>query len=191
LTLWSWAKWGFLGLSLGSIVIAAILMWRAEEAGRLTPVLSAAEKTPRTHVDKPLIVERKAGRMIWRLKAAKAEQQLTGTMHLLAPRLELFTETDRSIPITGKEAWFEPLSKRIRFKGNVKVRYKEWRLFSDSVRYDHQQDTVRIPGPFRIQGKATRVRGKNLTAWRATRHIRVDGGIWIEDSRPMHAKIMP
>jgi len=35
------------------------------------------------------------------------------------------------------------------------------------------------------------VRGKNLTAWRATRHIRVDDGIWIEDSRPIRAEIMP
>ena len=121
--------------------------------------------------------------MVWRLKAARAEQQLTGTMHLLEPELELFTETGKSIPMTGKEAWFNPLSKQVRFKGDVEVRYGEWRLYSNSVRYDQQKGAMVVPGPFRIEGETTRVRGRDLTAWRATHHIRVEHGVWIEESR--------
>jgi len=187
----AWIKWGFLGLALGSVAVAAILMWQAQQAKLPLSGKPVAGKTPQTHVNKPLIVERKAGHTVWRLKAAKAEQQLTGAMHLLEPELELFTETGKSIPMTGKEAWFNPLSKQVRFKGDVEVRYGEWRLYSNSIRYDQQKGAVMVPGPFRIEGKTTHVRGRNLTAWRATQHVRVEDGVWIEDTRPIHMKAMP
>jgi len=180
-----------LGLALGSMAVAALLMWQAQQAKPLLSGKPVAGKTPQTHVDKPLIVEREAGHTVWRLKAAKAEQQLTGAMHLLEPELELFTETGKRIPMTGKEAWFNPLSKQVRFKGDVEVQYGEWRLYSNSVRYNHQKGTVVIPGPFRIKGKTTRVRGRNLTAWRATQHVRVENGVWVEDTRPIQMKVMP
>jgi len=187
----AWIKWGFLSLALGSMAVAAILMWQAQQAKPLLSGKPVAGKAPRTHVDKPVIVEREAGHIVWRLKAAKAEQQLTGAMHLLEPELELFTETGKSIPMTGKEAWFNPLSKQVRFKGDVEVRYGEWRLYSNSVRYDHQKGAVVIPGAFRIEGKTTHVRGRTLTAWRATQHVRVENGVWVEDMRPMHMEAIP
>jgi len=187
----AWVKWGFLGLALASMAAAAVLMWQAQQAKLSLSGAPVTGKTPQTHVDKPLIVERKAGHTVWRLKAAKAEQQLTGTMHLLEPELELFTETGESIPMTGKEAWFNPLSKQVRFKGDVEVRYGEWRLYSDSMRYDQQKGAVVIPGPFRIEGKTTHIRGRNLTAWRATQHVRVENGVWIEDTRPIDMKGIP
>jgi len=189
--LWTWLKWGFLGLALGSVTVAAILMWQAQQAKSLLSGKPVGSKTPRTQVDKPVIIEREAGHITWRLKAAKAEQQLTGAMHLLEPELELYTEAGKNIPITGREAWFNPLSKQVRFKGDVKVQYGAWRLYSDSMRYNQQKDIMVIPGPFRIEGKTTRVRGKNLTAWRATQHVRVEHGVWIEDTRPMYMKVMP
>lgn len=171
--------------------MAEILMRQAQQEKTLLSGKPVDNKTASTHVDKPLIVERKAGHVIWRLKADKAEQQLTGTMHLLQPELELFTESGKSIPVTGKQAWFTPLSKQVRFKGDVKVRYGEWRLYSDSLRYEHQKDIIVIPGAFRIKGKTTRIRGRNLTAWRAVQHVRVEDGVWIEDTRPIHMQVMP
>lgn len=187
----AWIKWGFLGLALASMAAAAVLMWQAQQAKLSLSGAPVTGKTPQTHVDKPLIVERKAGHTVWRLKAAKAEQQLTGTMHLLEPELELFTESGESIPMTGKEAWFNPLSKQVRFKGDVEVRYGEWRLYSDSMRYDQQKGAVVIPGPFRIEGETTHIRGRNLTAWRATQHVRVENGVWIEDTRLIDMKGIP
>lgn len=184
-------KWGFLGLALGSVAVAAVLMWQAQQGRSLLSGKPVTGKTPQAYVDRPLIVEREAGRTVWRLKAAKAEQQLTGAMHLLEPELELFTENGKNIPMTGKEAWFNPLSKQVRFKGNVEVQYGEWRLYSDSMRYDHQKGAVVIPGRFRIVGKTTHVRGRNLTAWRAAQHVRVEDGVWIEDTRPVHMKALP
>jgi len=184
----AWIKWGFLGVALGSIVLAAIMMWQAQQLKSVFSGKPVEGKTAHMHVDKPLIVERQAGRTVWRLRAAKAEQQLTGTMHLLEPELVLFTEAGKKVPMTGKEAWFKPLSKQIRFKGDVKVQYGEWHLYSDSVRYDPQKGAVVIPGPFRIEGRTTHVRGRGLTAWRATQHVRVEHGVWIEDTRPTRMK---
>jgi len=186
-----WLKWGFLGLALGSVVVAAFLMWQAQQGQLPLSAKPVTGKALRTHVDKPLIVERDGGHTVWRLKAAKAEQQLTGAMHLLRPKLELFTSAGKIIPITGKEAWFNPLSRKVRFKGNVEMRYGEWRLYSNSLRYDHQKGAVVVPGPFRIEGTSTHVRGRDLTAWRATQHVRVEDGVWIEDTRPVRMKTMP
>ncbi len=187
----TWFKWGFLGLAVGSVVVAAFLMWQAQHGQLPLSAKPVTGKALRTHVDKPLIVEREAGHTVWRLKAVKAVQQLTGAMYLLKPELELFTSAGKSIPITGKEAWFNPLSGKVRFKGNVEVRYGEWRLYSDSLRYDRQKGAMVVPGPFRIEGTSTHVRGRDLTAWRATQHVRVEDGVWIEDTRPARMKTMP
>jgi len=187
----TWLKWGFLTLALGSVTVAVFLMWQAQQGQLKLSGKPVAGKTPRTHVDKPLIVEREAGHTLWRLKASKAEQQITGVMHLLKPELELFTSAGRNIPMTGDEAWFKPLSKQVRFKGNVEVQYGEWRLYSDTVRYDHQKGAIMVPGTFRIEGKTTHVRGRNLTAWRATQHVRVENGVWIEDTRSIEMLSMP
>ncbi len=189
--LYSWLKWGFLGLALASVTVAVTLVWRAKIDQLPLSFSSAMREKPRAHVDKPFIVEHESGRTVWRLKARKAEQQTNGNLHLLQPQLELFSASGKRIPVTGSEAWFAPLSKKIRFTGDVKMEYGEWQLFCDSMRYDHQKDMVYIPGPFRIKGKATRIRGKNLTAWRAANHVRVDGGIWIEDARSTSTKVMP
>lgn len=151
---------------------------------------STAEKTQQAHVDKPLIIERKAGKILWRLKAKKAEQELNGSMHLTVPELELFSETGRRIPITGREAWFNPLTKTIHFKGDVVVHYGEWKLYADDVSYDHASDTVHIPGAFRIEGKLTRARGKDLTAWRGKHHVRVEKAVWIEDRHAYKMQVM-
>lgn len=173
------------------MTVAAILMWQAQQGQLRISGKPVAEKAPRTHVEKPVIVEREAGHIVWRLKATKAEQQLTGAMHLIAPELELFTESGKKVPMTGKEAWFNPLTKQMRFKGDVEVRYGEWRLHSDIVRYDYQKGAIVVPGFFHIEGETTRVRGRGLTAWRATQHIRVEHGVWIEDTRPAPMKGMP
>jgi len=165
--------------------MAVMFMWQAGQDKLPFSGSLAKKKTVHTHVGKPLIVERKGERIIWRLKADKAEQQLTGTMHLLQPELDLFTETGKTIPVTGQQAWFTPLSKQVRFKGDVEVRYGEWHLYSDSLRYEEQKNVLFIPGAFRIKGKTTRIRGRNLTGWRDMQHVRVENGVWIEDTRPI------
>lgn len=182
--MWSFAKWAFLTLAGGTMAIAVLLVWQADMGKRLPHESAAVAQDQRAHVDKPLIIERKSGKILWRLKAGKAQQELKGDMHLVEPELELFSETGRRIPITGREAWFNPLSKAIRFHGDVVMHYGEWVLRSEDVRYDHATDTVHVPGKFRLSGRLTRARGRGLTAWRAKKHVRVAHSVWIEDRHP-------
>jgi len=188
---WTGIKWVFLALMLGAAVATIILVLRAGSGKQLQVDTSEAAKSQQAHVDKPLIIERKAGKMIWRLKAQKAEQELDGDMHLIDPELELFSEDDRRIPITGREAWFNPLSKSIKFKGGVVAKYDEWTLYSEDVSYEQASDTVIIPGDFRIEGKLTKARGRGLTAWRSDHHVRVEEAAWIEDRHPNQMQVMP
>ena len=112
-------------------------------------------------------------------------------MHLIAPELELYSEDNVSIPVASRDAWFNPLTKSINFKGGVVVRYGEWTLYAEEVSYKHASDTLHIPGNFRIESKLTKARGKGLTAWRVERHVRVESGSWIEDRHPYKTQVMP
>ncbi len=135
---------------------------------------------PQTKVEKPLIVERKGDRLIWRLQADEAKQHLQ-SMELKEPRLELFTETGEVIPIRGREAWFEPLKKNIHFKGDVVVNYQEWMLKSEELRYENSLDEVRVPGKFRASKPGLTLRGRGLRVDRKSQQLRVDHDVWIED----------
>ncbi len=180
LNYWTYIKWGCLGLSAGSLALSFAWLWLA--APHAPPVQQEATGTG-TRVKKPLIVERNDGRMVWRLQAEKADQETRG-LHLIQPRLELFTESGKVIPIRGRQAWFQPLSKNIRFEGAVVVDYEAWRLQSEVLQYDSAKDELYIPGNFRLRGDSIRARGQTLRAKRSLQRIWVDNGVWIEDSRP-------
>jgi len=176
---------------LGTMLLAFFFLLRAGDDKQLQVDTSEITKSQQAYVDRPLIVERKAGKIIWRLKAQKAEQELRGSMHLIDPELELFSEDGVSIPVVGREAWFNPLTKAINFKGDVVVRYNEWTLYTDDVSYVHASDTMHIPGSFRIEGKLTKARGRGMTVWRGDRHVRVEEAAWIEDRHPYNMQVMP
>ena len=134
-------------------------------------------------MEKPSIVERDGDRIIWRLDAEKASQELKG-MHLIEPRLELFSESGKPIPVQGREAWFDPASRNIRFEGAVVVDYEGWRLTSEVLDYDSDRQELLVPGAFNIRGKDIRARGKGMRLDRSTQRLWVENGVWIEDSRP-------
>jgi Lipopolysaccharide-assembly, LptC-related len=189
---WTGIKWTFLALMLGTFAASIFMLLRAGNDRQLLQIETpGAVKSRQAHVDKPLIIERKAGKMVWRLKAQKAEQELSGNMHLTIPDLELFSEDGKRIPVIGREAWFNPLSKTIHFKGDVVATYGEWKLYTDELSYDHASDTVHIPGDFRIEGKLTRARGRDLTAWRGERHVRVEKAVWVEDRHANGIQVKP
>jgi len=178
---WTCVKWGCLGLSVGSMVASFVWLWLATP--QAPPVQRQATADPGTRVEKPLIVERDGDRMIWRLQADKADQEARG-MHLTNPRLELFTESGKVIPVHGRQAWFQPLHRSVRFEGGVVVDYGPWRLRSEVLVYDSDTDELRIPGDFRVKGERLRARGNHLRARRKQERIWVENGIWIEDSSP-------
>ena len=134
-------------------------------------------------MEKLSLVEKDGERIVWQLEAENASQEPRG-MHLIEPQLELFTESGQSIPVRGREAWFDPTSRNIHFKGEVVVDYKDWRLTSEVLDYDSTKQEMFIPGAFRIQGDGIRARGKSMRMNRGTQRLWVENGVWIEDSRP-------
>lgn len=181
LNYWTYVKWACLGLSAGTVALSFTWLWlAAPQAPRLQP---HEDMDTGTRVERPLIVERDGERIVWRLQAEKAKQEIRG-MHLTQPRLELFTESGKVIPVRGKQAWFQPLSRSIRFEGAVVVDYGEWQLQSEVLHYDSAADELHIPGDFRLKGDRMRARGRTLRARRYLQRIWVDNGVWIEDSQP-------
>lgn len=175
-------KWGSLGLSVGSVLIAGVLMWSNEGAVVTdpSPPVDAGEK-PQANVEKPLIVERKGERIIWRLQADSAKQQEQG-MQLIEPRLELFTEQEEVIPISAREAWFEPAVSDIRFSGETVVLFREWRLESEQLQYESGREEVVVPGSFRLFKTGTTLWGDGLRADRKNQRLIVERKARIEDN---------
>ncbi len=181
---WAVVKWSSLGVSIGSVVVAAGLLWmnsRVAVSDRPLQVDVESGKQPEAKVEKPLLVERKGEQIIWRLRADEAKQQDQG-MYLIEPRLELFTETGEVVPVEGSEAWFEPIRKNIHFKGSVKARYRDWTLLCDELHYDGGRDEMVVPGSFRVSKPDVKLRGRGLRVDRKTQNLTVAHDVWVEDA---------
>ncbi|MDX8398301.1 MAG: LPS export ABC transporter periplasmic protein LptC [Mariprofundaceae bacterium] len=180
---WRWRllKWACLMVSLLSVCVAAWLMWHGKESIAVTEPVANQTVAP-TQVEKPLMVERKGERIVWRLKADAAKQQ-EQVMLLTQPVLELFTETDEVIEVRGEKAWFEPLKRNIHFKGDVKVKYRDWLLVSSQLRFDSARDEVLVEGSFTATANHTTVKGRSLRADRKTQHIHVAHDVWVKDTQ--------
>jgi len=179
---WALVKWSSLSISIGSVVVAAGLMWvNSKESVEVAPTKVGEQvEQPQAKVEKPLIVERKGDRLIWRLQADSAKQQEQG-MYLIEPRLELFTETGEAVPIRGREAWFEPLRKNIRFKGAVQVDFHEWRLNSEALRYESARDEAVVPDRFELRKPGITLKGRGLRVDRKSQRLTVDHDVWLMD----------
>jgi len=186
---WRMVKWASLIISVGSVLLAAVLM--GLEGPTELASKAVDKERPRTKVESPVLIERKDGDVAWQLRAEEANQQLDGRMHLIKPTLLLFTEDEREIPIVSEQAWFDPLKRDIHFQDNVTVHYKTWVLYTEVMIYKNARDELYIPGDFRVKGETLRARGKDLRLNRQTEQLTVDQGIWIEDSKPQWTGVMP
>jgi LPS export ABC transporter protein LptC len=182
-------KWASLIISAGSVVLAVVLMW-VKGPTELSSI-AADKEQPRTKVESPVIIERKDGEIAWQLRAEEANQQLDGRMHLIKPKLLLFTKDKRKIPIESEQAWFDPLQRDIHFQDNVIVHYKTWDLYTEVMIYKNAKDEMHIPGTFKIKGETLRAHGEDMRLNRQTEQLTVDKGIWIEDSNPQWIGVMP
>ena len=179
---WALIKWGSLSISIGSILVAAGLMWinSKEVVTAVEEKVGEPVSQPQAKVEKPLIVERKGDRLIWRLQADSAKQQEQG-MYLTEPRLELFTESGEVVPIRGREAWFEPLRRNISFKGAVQLDFREWRLKSEALRYESKRDEAVVPGRFELGKPGVTLKGRGLKVDRKSQRLTVDHDVNLVD----------
>ena len=175
---WASLKWASLAVSVGSMVLAVGLMVFGDHGAQLLRVVSPVVGTK---VEKPLIVERKGKRILWRLQADKAEQQTKGGLLLSRPTLELFTDDGEKVTISGARARFDPLHRNIVFRQQVVALYRQWRLTCDTLAYDSSKDEVTVPGPFVARGDKVTIKGAGLRADRDSQRLWVEHGVNIED----------
>jgi len=187
---WSGIKWLSLGIAIGSILLAIILM---QETGseQATASNESAKKEPTTQVESPVIVERKDDKIIWTLRAQEANQQLDGSMRLSKPTLVLYTEQQQQINIISQQAWFNPLTRNLRFEEQVLVQFQAWSISTDLMTYNSMTDTLHMPNTFKLWGKSITARGKDMHLQRTNEQVNVDGGIWIEDNNPHWQGVTP
>ncbi len=190
---WTLVKWSALGVSLGSIVLSIAL---AGMAGKRQPPAqaSAGGDQPgarQTRVEKPLIVERDGERVVWKLSAGEASQQLDGRMRLTLPVLTLYAEDGRAIPVKSDMAWFQPLKRHIVFEGHVRVRDGRRLLTCGRLIYAGLKNEILVPGAFRASEPGRRARGRNMRIRRASETLDVRGGIVIEIDRAASPRILP
>jgi len=180
---WRYLKWACLTLSFASVAIAIGFMSSYNNAESLPEEVADTGEAASTRVEKPLMVERKGEKIIWRLKAESAKQH-ENTMLLAAPVLELFTESNEIITVLGDQAWFEPLKRNIHFKGKVSVTYRDWLLLTDTLYFDSTRDEVIVPNAFTATGQHTTFKGRGLKADRKTQILHVAHDVWVKDSHP-------
>jgi LPS export ABC transporter protein LptC len=186
---WRIVKWASLTISAGSVILTVIFMW-LEGPTELASTATDKEQ-PQTRVESPVLVERKDGEIVWRLRAEEAKQLLDGRMLLSKPRLLLFTKEEGEIPIESDQAWLEPVKRNIRFQGNVVIHYETWDLYTEIMIYESVKDEMYIPEAFRVKGETLRARGADLRLNRQTEQLTVDKGIWIKDSNPEWQGVIP
>ncbi|MDQ6961177.1 MAG: hypothetical protein Q9M28_01415 [Mariprofundaceae bacterium] len=178
-------KWFCLCFALGNLCIAIFFLFQADH--RLAHVEATEAKVLPTEVNKPFIVEREGDRVLWRLQAKHAQQQLT-KMYLIEPKLELFDQSSVNIPIQGREAWFEPLSQHVSFRGDVVVTYQGWILSCEQLEYDVSKGEMFIPHAFDLVQEGSRVRGEQLRIYIFEDRLQMNK-VWMEDETMMESSI--
>jgi len=177
----AWLKWGCLTLATGSLLITGILIWLAEPVHH--KALRAPPKKEMTRIDKPLLVERKGDRLIWKLRAETAKQNSDGNLEMKHPELDLFTAAAVEIIIQSRHAFVDTVKKTVQFRNRVIVDYNGWKLRSELLVYDMNHDLIRVPEEFDLTGPAITARGKNMTIDRNSQHLLVKERVLIRDNR--------
>lgn len=180
---WHCAKWACLIVSVLSILLAAFFLWRGSMMLMQQQEVAVGDTTAsRTNIEKPLIVERVADKIVWRLRAESAAQQDSG-MHLEQPQLELFTGEGEAIMIRSKTAIFDPVRRNIVFRQEVTAEFEGWVLNTELLRYLSRENVVVVPGVFDAAGPDAQVRGRGLRANQESQQLSIAHNVWVRDLR--------
>jgi len=186
-----WIKWASLSITLASVIAAIYMLW--QPAADLPEVAEpGSEAETGIQVDKPLLVEHEGDNVVWRLQAEKAEQNLDGSMSLTKPKLELFTESGRVMPVSGKQAEVNLLGRSITFSGDVELHFEsDWMLRCETLSYDGSKDEVLVPNRFTAEGPEIMFQGGSRRIARKSQRLWVDNGVRIEDANPARWQRLP
>jgi len=180
---WTWLKWACLGISLLSLIVAAMLMWQQQQQGSTVSsgeVSAARQDDAGTKVVLPWMVERKGTRVLWRLKAEHAKQGLK-TMHFTHPYLELFNKNNEKITVQGEQADLDILSRDVHFQGNVHVYFRTWRLVSNTLDVQHASGDVLVPQNFIATNPTSTIKGRGLRIHHQTHDMYIKHDVWMQE----------
>ncbi|RME87399.1 MAG: hypothetical protein D6771_00535, partial [Zetaproteobacteria bacterium] len=168
-----WAAWGSAAASL----LGAVL-WIAVHAPQATDTHVNAVSAKET-ITRPEIIERRDGRLIWRLIAERAEEA-GKQLRFVRPHIVLYDDQGREAPIDAKEGYFDPVRRRLKLTGGVEGRFGIWRFAAPWMDYDPKRDLVRAPEGV-LSAKGVRIAGKR---WRVARARQI-----IEIGSEVHAQV--
>lgn len=171
-------KWGCLGISFASLLVAAVLMWSHQQANSELTETVGAKGDAGTNVEDPWMVERKGKRVLWRLKANDAQQGLT-TMHFTRPYLELFNENNEKMTVVGDQADVTLSSRDVHFQGHVVVHFQTWVLMSKSLDVEHESGDVLVQQWFTANSPTATIKGRGLRIHHATRDMWIKHDVWM------------
>ncbi|RMG92840.1 MAG: LPS export ABC transporter periplasmic protein LptC [Zetaproteobacteria bacterium] len=162
-------------------MLAVVLVVTHEDALTPTGAPSGMKPKQEVEIENPVIVERKGPRIVWSLNASRARQLRNGHMLMMKPTLTLYTRHQKSIPIQGAVAEFDPKTKHVIFKRHVVMHYETWKLECAELIYDSMRDEASVPGSFVASNPSLTAKGKHLILRRDIERLWVKEGIWIKD----------
>ncbi|MDX8409089.1 MAG: LPS export ABC transporter periplasmic protein LptC [Mariprofundales bacterium] len=171
-------KWSALAATLIALASMIYLLNHANPAARHDNLVDSKSG----FMEQPVIIEHQGDRLKWQLRAKSAEQGLRST-HMFAPSLELYDDEGKPILVRGDEAWFDPISRNIRFTGHVRIDYQAWRVQTSQAVFDGLRSIIHLPQQFTAQGDGIHAHGTDLWIDQQKRRLEVKQHIWIEDRR--------
>ncbi|MDQ6952068.1 MAG: LPS export ABC transporter periplasmic protein LptC [Mariprofundaceae bacterium] len=178
---WIWLKWGCLGVSCTSLIVAVTLMWSHQGSGVSKGVgEETSQSDAGTNVESPWMVERKGHHVLWRLKANDAKQGLT-SMHFNQPYLELFNKNNEKMTVNAQQADVNTLTRDVHFQGHVVVHFQTWTLLSDTLDVEHSTGDILVPQQFTAHNPSSTIKGRGLRIHHETRDMWIQHDVWMQD----------
>lgn len=121
------------------------------------------------------------GRKVWEVSAREAqyydEEQLVVVRE---PAVSFFLDDGREMALRGEEGKVFLLDRdlrRVELAGDIRARFGEYALQTDSAHYDRQTDAVQAPGRVRISGDELDISGDRMTLRVSDQRLVLDGNV--------------
>ncbi len=176
----SWARRGcFAAAGLLIVVGIALAVWHRPQLARKAAAVALAG----ARIAHPEVVEQRAGRTVWRLRAEAAEEE-DGVMALRHPRLEIAMEGGGMLVAEAPRGRFQPNTRSAKLMGGVRAHWQAWRLSAPVLVYAPAQDALIAPQGFVLVRKGWgRARGRMLRIQRGVRRLVAEGHVRVEVQR--------
>ena len=170
----SFLKWLFVSLSVGSVLYTGFLMVTAKQS--LKQIVDVATLQTGTKVTNPDMTEYDGEQLVWRLKAATAQDK-GDVVELEAPLLTMVLSNGEAMPIQAKQGKYYKDKQTVHLQGNVVVGYQGWKLSSALMDYIQKTGELIVPQDFVLMQDGMIVTGTDLHVFRDAGKLQVMQGV--------------